>query len=59
MATTSFDKVFVVSDQKSIKAFNQNLNNPVRVKVNSHNLNTDRKKGISLLKQQLSALETC
>jgi len=59
MATTSFDKVFVVSDQESINVFNQNLNNPVRVKVNSHNLKADKKKGISLLKQQLSALETC
>lgn len=59
MATTSFDKVFVVSDQESIKIFNQNLKKPVKIKVSSHNLKADKKKGISLLKQQLSALETC
>jgi hypothetical protein len=59
MATTSFEKDFVISDERSIKNFKSNLSNPRKIKVSSRNLKDDRVKGIQLLKQKLLALETC
>lgn len=59
MATTSFNKDFVISDEKSVIAFQVNLTNPIKVKVVSRDLKADKIKGIKLLKQQLLLLETC
>lgn len=59
MATTSFDKDFVVSHNESIKAFNNSLSNPRQIKVPLRDLKIDGVKGIQLLKQKLSAWGTC
>ena len=57
MATTSFDKVFFVTDKSSIEKFNTDAILPVRVTINKdRDYNSDRLKGIELLKQQLSNL---
>jgi hypothetical protein len=59
MATTSFNKDFVISDEKSVIAFQVNLTNPRKIKVVPRDLKADKIKGIKLLKQRLSVLETC
>jgi len=57
MATASFDKVFVVTDKSSIEKFNRDAMSPVSVCINKNrDYNSDRLKGIELLKQQLSNL---
>lgn len=59
MATTSFDKSFVVTDQESIDRLHHDLAHPRLVKVNKRNYKAESAKGIKLLKQRLSNSETC
>ncbi len=54
MATTSFDKSFDVVDDATISSFIRNAKKPRQISVNKRNYNSDKKKGISLLKQRLS-----
>ncbi len=58
MATTSFEKCFVVSDSNSIEQVKKDLANPIEVVVKQRDYQADKKKGLTLLAQQLSALET-
>lgn len=58
MATASFDKSFVVNDEKAIKQIQFDLKNPHKVTIIKRDLKADSEKGIQLLKQQLSNLET-
>ncbi len=59
MATTSFDKNFVIKNEKNIKLFQKNLAQPKKVKIAQCNLQADKIKGIELLKRQLLASKTC
>ncbi|KOO60059.1 hypothetical protein WH43_00060 [Rheinheimera sp. KL1] len=59
MATTSFDRNFVVSDSKSIEQIHKDLEAPRHVKIKKRNYKADSVKGIALLKQQLLNLEAC
>jgi hypothetical protein len=59
MATTSFNKDFVISDAKSIKVFQAQVENPKKIVITSRDLQAEKVKGIQLLKQQLSASVTC
>ena len=58
MATTSFDKNFVVTDKNSIEKFKQDEINPIKVFISNRDYNLDKSKGIELLKQQLLNLAT-
>jgi hypothetical protein len=58
MATTSFDKSFVVRDSESIRQIHKDLENPRKVVIQKRDYEADAKKGIELLAQQLSNLET-
>ncbi len=58
MATTSFEKSFVVTDNDSIAQVKKDLANPVKVVVKQRDYKADKKKGLTLLAQQLSALGT-
>ena len=55
MATTSFDKSFVISDQNSIKQIKSDFANPRKVSLNARNVRAENEKGIQLLKQRLSS----
>ncbi|MBB1362141.1 hypothetical protein H5125_08260 [Shewanella sp. SR44-4] len=59
MATASFNKDFVVTDKKSVQQLKNDFNNPHVVTVKVRDYKKDKVKGISLLKQRLSTLETC
>ncbi len=59
MATALFDRSFVVDDSKSIEQIHKDLAAPRQVKIKKRNYKADSVKGIALLKQQLSNLETC
>lgn len=54
MATTSFEKNFVVTDPNAIKAFKENCKKAHKVTTNNRNHEADRVKGIALLRQRLS-----
>lgn len=54
MATTSFDKDFKVADDKVIKMFKMAAANPRKITVKKRNYESDKSKGIQLLKRQLS-----
>ena len=56
MATSSFNKHFVVTDQESIERLKTDLNTPRKVTINSYDRHTENKKGSQLLKQQLLKL---
>jgi len=58
MATTSFDKDFEVTDKSVIKKFKCDGENPRKVSVKKRDYESDKARGIALLKQQLSDLET-
>lgn len=58
MATTSFDKDFVVTNKDSIKEFKDDSKKPLKVVVKQRNYDADKQKGIQLLKRHFSALET-
>lgn len=59
MATASFNKDFVVTDKKSIQQLKNDFNKPHVVTVKVRDYEKDKVKGISLLRQRLSTLETC
>ncbi|WP_372943247.1 hypothetical protein [Shewanella sp.] len=59
MATASFNKDFVVTDKKSVQQLKSDFNNPQVVIVKVRDYKKDKAKGISLLRQRLSTLETC
>lgn len=51
MATTSFNKEFVVTDEKSIQRIRWDLAHPRRVVIKRRNYSADSKKGIKLFTQ--------
>ena len=53
MATTSFGKNFVVSDQNSINQLKSDFSNPRKVTTKKRNIEAENVQGIKLLKQQL------
>jgi hypothetical protein len=59
MATVSFDKGFVVRDKESIDRIHYDLKHPRIVRIKKRNYKAESKRGIRLLKQRLSSLETC
>lgn len=59
MATASFDKNFVVTDQESITQFRADMKNPRKVAFKKYNREAENKKGIQLLKQRLPNLVNC
>jgi hypothetical protein len=58
MATTSFDKSFVVTNQDSVREFKDNAKKPLKVVVKQRDFDADRQKGIQLLKRHFSASVT-
>jgi len=59
MATVSFDKDFVVKDKESIKRIHQDLASPRQITVKKRDYKAENKRGVQLLKQQLSNLKIC
>ncbi|QDO84026.1 hypothetical protein FM037_13220 [Shewanella psychropiezotolerans] len=57
MATASFNKDFVVTDEKSIQQLKSELCKPRVVEVKKRDQKKDKVKGISLLRQRLSSLD--
>jgi len=58
MATAFFEKSFVVKNRDSITQIKEELANLIKISVKRRDYKADKKKGITLLKQQLSASET-
>jgi hypothetical protein len=58
MATASFNKDFVVTDEESIQQLKSELCKPRVVEVKKRDHKKDKVKGIGLLRQRLSSLET-
>lgn len=58
MATASFERSFVVTDSDAIKQLHNDLQNPRKVTIITRDKKADSEKGIELLKQQLSNLDT-
>lgn len=58
MATASFEKSFVVKDSDSIAQVKKDLANPIKVVIKQRDYKADKKKGLTLLAQQLSTLGT-
>ena len=59
MATASFDKDFVVTDQESIKKLKADMVHPRKVTIKKYNREAENRKGIQLLKQRLPNLVNC
>lgn len=59
MATASFEKSFVVTDEQSVKQIRESLANPRQIKAKKRDYRAENKRGIQLLKQRLSNSETC
>jgi len=57
MATTSFDKVFKVTDQGAIKRLKQAYTHPRIVSVKKRDYKSDEIEGVELLKRKLSDLK--
>lgn len=51
MSASSFDRAFVISDPKSIKAFREALDNPIKVKVSKRDYEADSKRGVEMLRK--------
>jgi len=58
MATTSFDKSFIVTNEERIEKFRRAAATPRKVVVKRRNYESDRSKGIQLLAQRLSSSVT-
>ena len=58
MATTSFDKEFIVTNEQRIEKFKEAATNPRKIAVKQRDYASDKSKGIQLLTQQLSNLGT-
>ncbi len=56
MATASFDKNFVMTDQDSIKQLKADMKNPRKVTIIKYDREAENRKGIQLLKQRLPNL---
>lgn len=54
MATSSFNKHFVVKDSKTAAVLCKSLANPCKVSVRNIRIDSSSKKGAKLLKQSLS-----
>ena len=59
MATTSFNKNFVVSDASGVKQLKADLKQPRKVVVREYDRVAEDKKGIELFKQRFSDLANC
>ncbi|EGQ8100786.1 hypothetical protein MW374_004106 [Vibrio parahaemolyticus] len=59
MATTSFDKNFVVTDEVAIAKFKNAAKNPRKVSVKKRDYESDKEKGIQRLVRKLSNSATC
>ena len=57
MATTSFDKEFVVTDESSIRATKEKLENPTKIGVIHRDYDLDKLKGINLSNKLLGKNE--
>ena len=55
MPTSSFDKSFVVSDEKAIQQLKSDIENPKKVIVKKRNFESDRISGIQLIKDTLAS----
>lgn len=55
MPTSSFDKSFVVSDEKAILQLKSDIKNPKKVIVKKRNFESDRISGIQLIKNTLGS----
>ena len=55
MATSSFDKKFVIRDEKIAEQFLQSAQTQKKIKVIERNIDAETKKGLELLKRSLSA----
>lgn len=51
MATTSFDKKFVVKSKKAARKLLKDLDNPQVIKVHKKDLDKENEEGIKLLKK--------
>ena len=58
MATASFERSFVVTNNDAINQLHKDLENPRKVTIITRDKKADSEKGIELLKQQLSNSET-
>lgn len=59
MATTSFDREYVVTEIKSANKLSSDMEKPVKVQAAKRDYAKERQKGVRILKQQFSSLETC
>lgn len=57
MATSSFDKRFVITDIDDINKILDSMENPVKISVREVNLEEENAKGIELLRKNLSIQE--
>ncbi len=57
MATTSFNKAFVVRDEGSIRQFKLDAENPARVKFSKVNYAKEEERGLASLDRLLSRLK--
>lgn len=58
MSTASFERSFVFSSEESVSIISNELVNPKKVKLKKRDYEADKIKGISLLQQRFSKLET-
>jgi len=54
MATSSFDKTFVVVDRGAASRFASDVAKPEKVVVNRRDIDAESKRGLALLKRRLS-----
>jgi hypothetical protein len=59
MATASFNKNFIVTDQDSIEKFRADMKHPRKVAIKKYDREAENKQGIQLLKQRLPNLVNC
>jgi len=58
MATSSFDKIFVVKGEGSARVLRAALANPIEVQVQQRDYKKEAEEGLALLKQKLSRLQS-
>lgn len=59
MATTSFDKNFIVTDETAIAKFKNAAKHPRKVTVKKRNYESEQAEGIQLLVRKLSNSVNC
>lgn len=57
MATSSFDKQFIIEDSDSFVKLHQDMSQPRKVKVNRRDHAAENEEGIQSLKRRLSLLQ--